>query len=97
MRESLGVEEPDYIFELHTERVVRQAVKEHLTVALLRDSVVQQCEHSPVGASANQAPKPLFQRDCGLRNLVIVERIPSRFTHVTNAGFNYWIVRYCER
>src|SRR5579863_982384 len=79
------------------ESIIRQAVEENLAVTLLRNSIIQQDENAAVGAAANQPAKSLFQGERGLGDLVVVKRIPTRFTYVLDASLNHWVARNRER
>src|ERR1039457_3016955 len=81
-----NIEKLLHVFQFGREPVVRQAVEEHLAVPLLGDSVIQQHQYAAVRLAANQPSEPLFQRDGGLRNLIIVKWIPARLAYALDAG-----------
>src|SRR5438067_1195651 len=76
--------------------VIRQAVEKHLTVALLRDPVIQKDQHAAIALAANQPAESLFQSDSRLRDLVIVERVPPRVANTLDARVDHRIVRHRE-
>ena len=62
------------------ERVVGQAVEEHLAVSLPRDAVVEDRKHAAIRPAADQPAEALLQRERGLRDLVLVKRIAAGFS-----------------
>ena len=77
--------------------VVRQAVEEHLPVALLGNSIIQQNQHAAIGLAADQPPESLFQRQRRLGNLIIVKRIAALFSNALDPGFHHRVAGNRER
>src|SRR5271157_6592019 len=84
-----NIEKLLHVFQAGGESVIRQAVEEHLPVALPGDTVVQQNQHAAVALGTDQPPETLLQGDGGLRNLVIVKGTSPRFLDALGAGVHH--------
>src|SRR5579862_927948 len=81
-----------HVRELHGKCVVRQTIKKYLSVSLLRDPVIEQRKHSPVGPRSDQPAEALLQGNGRLRDLVIVKGIPASLTYIADPRFHHGIV-----
>src|ERR1700677_1904867 len=82
--------------QFSAEGIRRQAVEEYLAVPLLRNTIIQQDQDATIGLAADQPAEALLERERGLRDLVIVERIAAFFSDAFDAGFDHRIARDSE-
>src|SRR5689334_20267083 len=86
-----------HVFDSGCECVVWKTIEKHLPVPLLCNPVIQQDQNASIRTAADQPAKSLFQRDSRLRNLVIVEWIPSGSANGFDPGMDHGIVGNRER
>src|SRR6266849_5761577 len=94
---SSNIKKSLHVVQVRCKSVVRQAIKENLTVLLLRYAVIQQGQHTAIGTGADEPAKSLLQRQSRLGYLIIAERISPLLAHHANASLHYRIIRCGER
>src|ERR1041384_7396176 len=73
------------------------ALKKEPAVSLRSQSWIEYRENSPVGRRADQSSQSLLQRDCGLRNRVLIKRIATLIVNILLPRGDYWIAGHRER